>query len=86
MTPLCPEDQQQAQLRHEVNSLLTKSVIQILGDVLKQFTAVLPAQQAGPDDELKKFNLKDERISFKHESPAIRKSSLRKYNFDQVQQ
>ena len=26
----------------EVNSLLTKSVIQIIGDVLKQFNAVLP--------------------------------------------
>ena len=26
----------------EVNSLLTKSVIQIIGDILKQFTAVIP--------------------------------------------
>jgi hypothetical protein len=30
------------------------------------------------------FNLKDEKISFKNESAAVRKSSLRKYNFDQV--
>lgn len=28
----------------EVNSLLTKSVIQIIGDVLKFFTAVVPDQ------------------------------------------
>ena len=58
----------------EVNSLLTKSVIQIVGDVLKQFTAVLPQQREGT------------RISFKNESAAVRKSDLRKYNFDQMQQ
>ena len=69
-------------LKHEVNSLLTKSVIQIVGDVLKQFTAVLPNQAAGQEQYLKMFNLKDDKISFKNESAAVRKSSLRKYNFD----
>ena len=53
---------------------MTKSVIQIVGDVLKQFTAVLPQQREGT------------RISFKNESAAVRKSDLRKYNFDQMQQ
>jgi len=56
--------------KYEVNSLLTKSVVQIIGDVLKQFTAILPMNSDG----------------FKKDSISMRTSANRKYNFDSKHQ
>ena len=69
--------QTSAELRRlQTNALLTKSVVQIIGDTLKQFSAVLPAQGSSSDPVL----------SFKDKSVIMRTSEGRKYFCDQEQQ
>ena len=57
-------DFEQKEQKYEVNSLLTKSVIQIIADVLKQLTAVIP-----PDLSHDKSG-----ISFKNQALISRKA------------
>ena len=63
-----------------MNSLLTKSVVQIVGDTLKHFSAIIVAHEEESDDPATPGHKR--RVSFKDQMPVMRKSELRKYNFD----
>lgn len=73
--------QTKPELRCEVNSILTKSVLQITGDTLKHFQAILPMNSQGD----KMLNPEINRLTFLNDPLGLRKASQRRYNFSELQ-